>query len=145
MHMGERIREERERLGFNQSDFAALGSATRKTLFNWETGAAAPSAVVLAAWAKHGLDVLYVVTGQRGGAVATPRLSADEQELLALFRAAPLAVKAAAIGALQGGAASTGAGVRQISTGAGAVQVAHAGGDVAIGAPIGKSSRKRSG
>lgn len=123
MHMSERIREERERLGFNQSDFAALGSATRKTLFNWETGAAAPSAAVLAAWAAHGLDVLYVVTGQRGGAVATPRLSADEQELLALFRAAPLAVKAAAIGALQGGALP-GASTLQVNHGAGAVQVA---------------------
>ena len=65
MHMGERIKEERERLGFNQSDFAALATATRKTLFNWESGAAAPNANVLAAWATHGLDVLFVVTGQR--------------------------------------------------------------------------------
>ncbi|UJB63603.1 helix-turn-helix domain-containing protein [Acidovorax sp. YS12] len=65
MHMGERIKEERERLGFNQSDFAALATATRKTLFNWESGAAAPNATVLATWAAHGLDVLYVVTGQR--------------------------------------------------------------------------------
>ena len=80
MHMGERIKEERERLGFNQSDFANLAAATRKTLFNWESGAAAPNANVLAAWAAHGLDVLYVVTGQRmGGAPMAPVAEPTQQ------------------------------------------------------------------
>ena len=98
MHMGERIKDERERLGFNQSDFAALGSATRKTLFNWETGAAAPSATVLAAWAVHGLDVLYVVTGQRSGSTAAvppaPAVSEGDRTLLDNFHAAPAQVQA---------------------------------------------------
>ena len=79
MHTGERIREERERLGYSQADFAALASATRKTLFNWETGDALPNAGVLAAWAKSGLDVLYVVTGERSG--AHPAHDAAEQVL----------------------------------------------------------------
>lgn len=84
MQSGERIKEERERLGFNQADFAALAEATRKTLFNWESGSASPNAAVLAAWAKHGLDVLYVVTGERLN--AQPAVDVAEQVLLDSYR-----------------------------------------------------------
>lgn len=84
MHSGERIKEERERLGFNQADFAALAEATRKTLFNWESGSASPNAAVLAAWERHGLDVLYVVTGERLS--AQPAVDAAEQVLLDSYR-----------------------------------------------------------
>ena len=84
MHPGERIKEERERLGFNQADFAALAEATRKTLFNWESGTASPNAAALAAWAQHGLDVLYVVTGERLS--AQPAVDAAEQVLLDSYR-----------------------------------------------------------
>ena len=98
MHMGERIKEERERLGFNQSDFADLAAATRKTLFNWESGAAAPNANVLAAWSAHGLDVLYVVTGQRAGGASAPppprAVSEGDRILLDNFHAAPAQVQA---------------------------------------------------
>ncbi len=82
MHMGERIKEERERLGFNQSEFAELVSSTRKTLFNWESGAAAPNATALATWADHGLDVLYVVTGQRSQPIPTAAALRPDQAAL---------------------------------------------------------------
>ena len=96
MHTGERIREERERLGFNQADFAALAGATRKTLFNWESGAASPNAAALAAWADAGLDVLYVVTGQRSQPVPPAQeLPRQEQEWLALYRNSSEEVRAA--------------------------------------------------
>lgn len=81
MHTGERIKQERERLGLNQADFAALAGSTRKTLFNWESGTATPNATVLAAWAAHGLDVLYVVIGQR-----MPASDPAEQVLLDSYR-----------------------------------------------------------
>ena len=114
MHVGERIKEERERLGFNQSDFAALAQATRKTLFNWESGTAAPNATVLAAWAAHGLDVLYVVTGQRAGGAAAPppprAVSEGDRILLENFHAAPAQVQAGVKTAL--GAFTPGAGRR---------------------------------
>ena len=84
MHAGERLKEERERLGFNQADFAALAGATRKTLFNWESGAASPNAAALAAWAEAELDVLYVVTGERSS--AQPAHDAAEQVLLDSYR-----------------------------------------------------------
>lgn len=98
MHTGDRIKEERERLGFNQADFAALAGATRKTLFNWESGAASPNAAALAAWAEAGLDVLYVVTGQRAGGAATapaPALAPDEEILLDNYRNCPPDARAA--------------------------------------------------
>ncbi|WP_087515519.1 hypothetical protein [Pseudomonas sp. M30-35] len=52
-------------MGFSQTDFAALAGASKHAQINWEKGAAAPNAIALAAWAAYGLDVLYVVTGQR--------------------------------------------------------------------------------
>ncbi|UBQ43970.1 helix-turn-helix domain-containing protein [Comamonas thiooxydans] len=91
MHMGERLKEERERLGFNQSDFAVLAQTTRKTLFNWESGDASPNAAALAGWAKLGLDVLYVVTGERQA--SQPAADASEQLLLENFRRCKLDAK----------------------------------------------------
>jgi transcriptional regulator with XRE-family HTH domain len=78
---GMRLREERERLGYSQNDFAACAAVTRKTLFNWESGAGNISIEALRAWSPLGLDVLYVVTGQR--------LSARHRDLLSRFDAAP--------------------------------------------------------
>lgn len=101
MHPGERLKEERERLGYNQADFAALAGATRKSQFNYESDERSPDVRYLAAIATAGADVQYIVTGVR----SAQALSRDEVELLEAFRAAPLAVKAAAIGALQGGTA----------------------------------------
>ena len=100
---GERLREERERLRLNQTAFAATGGVTKKTQMLYEAGERFPDVRYLAAVQEIGCDVRYVVTGHRD-APPVEMLAPDEQELLALFRAAPLAVKAAAIGALQGGA-----------------------------------------
>lgn len=97
--IGDRLREEREKLSLSQTQLAELTGTTRKSQFNYETDARRPDADYLAAATSVGVDVLYVLTGQRAGSVK-PTLTADEEELLALFRAAPLAVKAAAIGAL---------------------------------------------
>ena len=66
MNLGGRLKAERERLGYSQTDFAALAGASKHSQINWEKGTAAPNATVLTAWAEHGLDVLYVVTGARG-------------------------------------------------------------------------------
>lgn len=100
-----RLREERERLELSQTAMAALGGVQKRAQINYESGERTPDAAYLLGVSKAGVDVLYVVTGQRAGGVKpAPTLTSDEEELLALFRAAPLAVKAAAIGALQGAA-----------------------------------------
>ncbi len=61
------MREERERLGFNQTDFAALGGVGRKSQFNYEEGERQPDAAYLAAISAAGADALYILTGQRQG------------------------------------------------------------------------------
>ena len=78
--MGARLREERERLGLLQPDMAALGQAKPRTYQDWERGIAVVGAEFLAAVAGHGVDVGYVITGQRttpaqpGGAVTHAQL-----------------------------------------------------------------------
>jgi transcriptional regulator with XRE-family HTH domain len=133
---GERIREERERLGFSQPAFAALAEASKSSQASWEKETAYPNVKALAVWARVGVDVSYVVTGARSSSAAT--LASDEMELVRLFRAAPLAVKAAAIGALQGG--STGTSQVMQNTGSGSVQIGSIGGSFT--SPAGKKRTK---
>ncbi|MDD0812823.1 XRE family transcriptional regulator [Curvibacter sp. RS43] len=96
---GIRLRQERERLGFSQSDFAALVPVTRKTMFNWESGAGQVASEALGVWAGVGLDVLYVITGQR--ALSAAGLSSRHLNLLSLFdtadEAGRLAIETAAV------------------------------------------------
>ena len=113
--IGDRLREERERLGMNQSDFAEAAGTTRKSQFNYETNERRPDAEYLAAAAVKGADVQYIVTGHRSDTA----LTADEREVIALFRAAPLTVKMAAIGALSANQAPSAQGLaRQVFQGA---------------------------
>jgi transcriptional regulator with XRE-family HTH domain len=63
--LGERLREERLRLGYNQTDMAALVGASKHAQINWEKGSTSPNAADLGAWSEHGLDIAYVVTGER--------------------------------------------------------------------------------
>lgn len=65
MGIGERLKEERERLGLSQTDFAARAGASKNTQYNYEKGERSPDANYLAAAAAEGVDVLYVVTGER--------------------------------------------------------------------------------
>lgn len=65
MGIGDRLKEERERLGFNQTDFAAKAGASKNSQYNYEKGERSPDATYLAAVAEKGVDVLYVVTGER--------------------------------------------------------------------------------
>lgn len=92
--IGSRLRDERERLGLNQSDFATAAGTTRKSQFNYETDARRPDADYLAAIAAAGVDVLYILTGQRTGGAAAPALAPDEKILLDNYRHAPTGVQA---------------------------------------------------
>lgn len=83
MNLGERLREERERLGYTQPAFAAVAGAKKHAQINWEKSAAFPNAAALEAWSKVGLDVLYVVTGQRSQPVhSAAALRPDQVALL---------------------------------------------------------------
>lgn len=65
LHIGNRLREERERLGLNQTDFAEKGNVKRKTQYNYETGERCPDADYLSALAAVGVDTNYILTGIR--------------------------------------------------------------------------------
>lgn len=93
MGLGARLKEERERLGFNQPVFAAFAGATKQTVNSWEAGRSSPKADQLEALGERGVDVYYVLTGQRVGLATT--LSAREFALVENYRAAPEAGKAA--------------------------------------------------
>jgi transcriptional regulator with XRE-family HTH domain len=97
---GARVAEERKRLSLSQAEAGSACGVSREMWGKYERGVATMGAEVLAAFVGCGADALYILTG--GGTTS------DERDLLNLFRAAPLAVKAAAVGALQSGAAPQG-------------------------------------
>ncbi|HID6041775.1 TPA: helix-turn-helix domain-containing protein [Klebsiella pneumoniae] len=89
MSLGARLKEERKRLGYNQSDFAELVGSSYKSQLRWEKDESSPSADALNIWASIGLDVLYVVTGKRNGdspfRPLIPKMSQEKQELIDAF------------------------------------------------------------
>jgi transcriptional regulator with XRE-family HTH domain len=99
MNIGERLKEEREKLGFDQEGFAALGGASRHSQIDWEKGKSFPNAKVLAAYAAAGADVQYILTGIPS-AIA---LAADERLLLERYRSSSQALKDAALRVLLSG------------------------------------------
>lgn len=98
---GERLREERARLGFSQTAFAARCGVTKVSQINYEKGERAPDSNYLKAAAETGADIQYILTGVRSvnlhqvadergtyraekkGAVA---LSRDEEALVEKYR-----------------------------------------------------------
>jgi len=83
-----RLREERERLGMSQAVFGELGGVKANAQGNYEKGDRFPDAAYLAAVAGHGVDVLYVVSGERSR-VAADSITADESTLLTHYRQLP--------------------------------------------------------
>lgn len=88
-----RFREERKASGLDQQEIADALDVSAKTVGRWEKSVPIPSDK-LAALAAHGVDVLYVVTGQRSTASAAA-ISEAEAQLLEAFRAMPAESQAA--------------------------------------------------
>jgi transcriptional regulator with XRE-family HTH domain len=109
LNIGDRLRGERERLGFTQPAFGSIGGVQKLAQLKYEKGERFPGADYLAAIAKVGADVQYIVTGER----CSGALSADENELIDRFRAAPLAVRASALAGLAAGAEPQSKGARK--------------------------------
>ncbi|CAM3725798.1 MULTISPECIES: helix-turn-helix domain-containing protein [Xenorhabdus] len=83
MSLGERLKKERERLGFSQSDFAEMVGASRKSQIRWEKNESAPGADAISLWAKAGLDVMYLITGQAQQSIFTAQKNNEiDEELL---------------------------------------------------------------
>jgi len=65
MTIGVRLKGERERLKMSQTAFGDIGGVGKTTVIAWERGTAFPNAAFLEAAATFGVDVAYVVTGNR--------------------------------------------------------------------------------
>lgn len=63
--IGQRLREERERLGYTQPAFAELASTTKKSQIDYEKDLTQPKAGYLASIAEAGADINYIVTGNK--------------------------------------------------------------------------------
>lgn len=85
MTIGERLRDERKRVGVNQTVMAEQCGVTKNTQLAYEKGDRSPDAVYLVNAAALGIDVLYVLTGTRIP-TAADALSKDEDVLLANYR-----------------------------------------------------------
>ena len=81
MTIGERLKEERSRLGLSQTDLGAAGGVGKTTQINYEKGTGTPDAKYLAAVEALGVDVLYVVTGRRVP-ISDQIIAIDELELV---------------------------------------------------------------
>ncbi|MXI50156.1 helix-turn-helix domain-containing protein [Pseudomonas moraviensis] len=81
MTIGERLKEERSRLGLSQTDLGAAGGVGKTTQINYEKGTGTPDAKYLAAVEELGVDVLYVVTGRRIP-VSNQLIAIDELEMV---------------------------------------------------------------
>lgn len=85
-----RLIEERERLRLSQPALAEMGGTKLRTLQNWEGAKNFPSSEFLADAAKFGVDVQYVITGQRSTNLSGPApapASADDAIRIPLFSA----------------------------------------------------------
>lgn len=65
LDMGARLVEERNRIGYSQSDIAHQLDISREALRLAESGASLPGAAILAGLATFGIDVQYLLTGVR--------------------------------------------------------------------------------
>ncbi|HFF8537491.1 TPA: helix-turn-helix domain-containing protein [Raoultella ornithinolytica] len=86
--LGYRLKEERARKGLNQTDFAALAGGSRGAQAAYERDEKIPGGSYLAALAAAGVDILYVLTGQRSptpGVVVAE--TEEEKRLLENYRA----------------------------------------------------------
>ena len=83
--IGVRLKEERSRLDFSQLAFAETCGVSRSTLNTWEKGDQSPNAAMLATMGALGVDVLYVVTGEKVDA-SESTLASAERDLLQAWR-----------------------------------------------------------
>lgn len=84
--IGQRLKFERERLAKTQPEFAAIAGVGKTTVIHWEKDDSSPTAVQLAVLSEAGVDVFYVMTGQRIVSPGQERLTQDEIEILVNYR-----------------------------------------------------------
>lgn len=95
-----RLRAERERLGMSQSVFGEACGVGKASQINYETEKRSPDSAYLIAAAEIGVDVQYLLTGQRGAAsLPSLMLHSVQQALAGPEEFAPIPVYAAELAA----------------------------------------------
>ncbi len=85
--IGDRLLEERLRLGFTQSDVLKKVGLTQSTMSRYEQGKRVPTLEACVNFYNIGYDVLYLITGNREQTdISTNDLTPDEQKWLSLYR-----------------------------------------------------------
>lgn len=77
--IGHRLAEERVAKRLNQDQLAEAVGKSRRSVAAWEAGDSMPDADSLAVVDRMGIDVLYVITGRRGGVLS------EQQSLLVSY------------------------------------------------------------
>lgn len=95
---GRRLKEERQRIGLSQEELAVLVGKTKGTQSRYESESLSPDSGYWAAIAAAGVDVQYVLTGRRSGAVLSP----EEESLLAGYRKLDLKGRAGVLALING-------------------------------------------
>lgn len=113
MNFSKRLVEERKRLKIKQKDIAAQLGIHINSQLDYEKGRVPAFAAYLEKIAEMGVDVQYVLTGQRS---SEPVLTPEEKELVAAWRQAGDPGRAAALAALRAGQSDT-RGARAINMG----------------------------
>ena len=88
--IGKRLKEERNKLGLYQSDIAERCGVSREQWGKYERGENKPSSEKLFSFQKAGIDIDYVMHGVHADITRPsenlPEYTAEEAELLTLFR-----------------------------------------------------------
>lgn len=90
--VGSRLRDERLRIGLSQDEFAAVGGVARRSQSAYEADERSPDADYLLAVRELGVDIFYVLTGERVVITEAKKshvevdVSGDESEVLELYR-----------------------------------------------------------
>jgi transcriptional regulator with XRE-family HTH domain len=97
--LGNRLAQERARLGLTQAQVADFAAVARRTQVNYESGERAPDASYLDRIGQKGIDTLYVLTGRHERPTEAPR-AAEPGSRYKLAGLNPAHVRAAAIAVL---------------------------------------------
>lgn len=113
MNFSQRLVEERKRLKLLQKNFSELAGVHKKSQVDYEKDRFPAFVAYLERIAEMGVDVQYVLTGQRS---SEPVLTPEEKELVTAWRQAGDPGRAAALAALRAGQSDT-RGARAINMG----------------------------
>ncbi|QCX49851.1 helix-turn-helix domain-containing protein [Ralstonia pseudosolanacearum] len=81
-NFGDRLEQERKRLGLKKGEMAEAGSVSASAYGNYLRGERVPDLAALAAWTNAGADPLFIATGYHSPNLLTP----EEEMVLAGYR-----------------------------------------------------------